>query len=59
MVIQGVESSASIIISVVSLSFAIASFVRSSKAQDLQDRVNKMELQIKEHELNAIGMKQR
>lgn len=55
MCMQSMESWVSIGIAGISLIVAIVSLNRSSKAQDLQDQVNKMELQIKEHELTMIS----
>ncbi len=54
MSIQGLLDCIAILISLGSLWFARGSYVRSSKALDLQDKVNEMESQIKEHDLEMI-----
>lgn len=43
-----------IVISAISLLLAIVSFVFSLPAQKLQNKINKLELQLKEYELNQI-----
>ena len=46
---------AALVISAVSLVVAIASFIISSKSQHLQDRVNEIELKLKEYGIRDLS----